>query len=405
MRSPTFEETALAHGGVAAVVPAKLIISGEHAAVYGKPAVLTTIDSYVETRILPESNSKQISPQISISVPKLSLTSHDDPGSLFNFWRALQERYRRFVDGEFNLSEVLPGGPIDLIRAAAAVFYFNETRSEDNAVGFNSAGPVQLVVDSNVPIGCGLGSSAAVALSVITALDAWHRVLLDRKWLFELALTVERFQHGHTRGVDLAVMLHGGCVTVVNGEVVSRHQLPDFERLGLSLILTGTPECSTGECVAQVKARFGLDSIWSEFEQVTNGIALLLQRSAGSENDRKSFKELVRANHNLLCRVGVVPSRVAAFIGELEQLGGAAKICGAGAVRGQFAGVVLVAADSLPTDLCKRYGYSVLPLRPAADSVMVIDQRLAEATDAETTDPEAAEMFADETPLLRVGNS
>ena len=48
---------------------------------------------------------------------------------------------------------------------------------------------------------------------------------------------------------------------------------------------------------------------------------------------------------------------------KLNPMGEAAKICGAGSVAGEAAGVVIVLADEAPTALCEQYGYTVSPLR------------------------------------------
>ena len=60
-----------------------------------------------------------------------------------------------------------------------------------------------------------------------------------------------------------------------------------------------------------------------------------------------------------------MPEKVQKFIADVEVTGGAAKICGAGATRGENGGVVLVLADFMPTALAKKYGYIVSPVRGA----------------------------------------
>jgi mevalonate kinase len=124
------------------------------------------------------------------------------------------------------------------------------------------------------------------------------------------------------------------------------------------LVETGTPEATTGECVVQVKEQFQHDLIWNDFEAVTNEV-----EKAVRENNSTLMRSLIRENHRLLCRIGVVPQKVQQFIIDVETAGGAAKICGAGAIRGQNGGVVLVLADFMPSSLAEKYGYNVSPVR------------------------------------------
>jgi len=63
-------------------------------------------------------------------------------------------------------------------------------------------------------------------------------------------------------------------------------------------------------------------------------------------------------------RIGVVPESVQNFISHIEANGGAAKICGAGAVAGDRAGAVLVVSDDkhAVTALTSRFGYNIIPI-------------------------------------------
>jgi mevalonate kinase len=124
------------------------------------------------------------------------------------------------------------------------------------------------------------------------------------------------------------------------------------------LVETGAPEATTGECVVQVKEQFQNDVIWNDFEAVTNEV-----EKAVRENNSTLMRSLIKENHRLLCRIGVVPQKVQQFVADVEAAGGAAKICGAGSIRGQSGGVVLVLADFMPTALAGKYGYKVSPVR------------------------------------------
>ena len=58
-----------------------------------------------------------------------------------------------------------------------------------------------------------------------------------------------------------------------------------------------------------------------------------------------------------------MPEKVQRFIADIEQWGGSAKICGAGAVDGEQGGIVLVFSEQQPNELCAKYGYTVSPVR------------------------------------------
>ena len=171
-------------------------------------------------------------------------------------------------------------------------------------------------------------------------------------------------QHGKASGLDTYVSLHGGCVRFQNGEA---QELP-LPRVPLYIVNTGTPASTTGEAVSAVAKRVGAASpIWEQFEGVANHMQKALER-----DDLKAFQRTLRDNHRLLGEIGVVPGRVAEFVSEVEAIGAAAKICGAGAVAGDAGGMVLVAAKEAPAELCAKYGYELLTVRPDPLGVRVV---------------------------------
>jgi hypothetical protein len=125
---------------------------------------------------------------------------------------------------------------------------------------------------------------------------------------------------------------------------------------------------STGECVTQVKARFEHDNIWHAFAEVTNSIDQAIQN-----HDEAELNRLVKENHRLLAHIGVVPEKVQQFVNAVELTGAAAKICGAGAVSGEKAGVVMVVGgeDDNIIPICKRYGYELNAIKGEARGLHV----------------------------------
>jgi len=323
-----------------AVSPGKLILSGEHSVVYGAPAVAMAIDRSAQAVILPGSGKT-----VSFDVQGLEAGESFTLLALQDFKERVLKNYRGFLNGELGIREVL-SKPVDLFKYAYVMTL--------DALHHKIDEGICLRIRSTIPAGCGLGSSAATVLSELRALGHYLRVDFRPDWYYEFSLEAEKLQHGRPSGLDSYISLYGGCARFQDGNAQS---LP-LPRLKMYLVQTGAPAVTTGECVSAVRDRFGTSTIWSEFSQVTDGLPDALAR-----NDIPLIRALIRENHRLLLKIGVVPEKVERFIAEVEQKGGAAKICGAGAIRGDAAGAVLVLADRSPDELCRRYGFEAGPVR------------------------------------------
>ncbi len=319
-----------------AIAPGKLILSGEHAVVYGQPALAMAVNRYAEACV-----SKQQGHLISFDFLNLQYHKAMTRKALHKLKGGVQTRYEAFLRGDMSIRDVLklPG---ELAKYAFA--HLLDKANHELADG------VKLSTHSDIPVGCGMGSSAAMILCVMHAIALQQGLHLSPEIYLEHARETENIQHGRSSGLDLQVSLHGGCLRFQDGVTVKR-ELP---ALPLFVVNTGKPQSTTGECVTAVAAKINHSAILSDFADVTNAMddALMAQNNA-------KLRECMRVNHQLLVKIGVVPSRVQQFISEIEQAGGAAKICGAGAVWGDEAGFVLIAAESSPQHLAERFDYQV----------------------------------------------
>jgi len=323
-----------------AVAPGKLILSGEHSVVYGKPAIAMAIDRSAVFELTPQAGDK-----IYFDLPGCE---DDQPFSLMalrDLKRRVEKKYHEFLKGDVGIRDVL-AMPADLFRFAFINTLDGLHRQLDSGL--------YLKLRSSIPVGCGMGSSAATVLSEIRAMGHYLRVDFKPDWYYEYSIEVEKLQHGNPSGVDSYISLHGGCASFQQG-VARSISLP---RMKMYMVQTGIPESTTGECVMEVERNFSSSGIWSEFEDVTTAFEEALRG-----NDQQKAQWLVRENNRLLTSIGVVPPRVQQFIADVEQWGGSAKVCGAGAVVGDQAGIVLVCAEQPPSELCTTYGYSVSPVR------------------------------------------
>lgn len=323
--------------------PGKLILSGEHAVVHGHPAIAIAINRYVKTSVSPESKS-----QVAFDLSDLSHHSHLTFQSLRHLKNKIKQKYYGFIRGDYSIRDVLQK-PFELAQFAMSIL----------AESFNLADPtgVKLHVQSDIPIGCGMGSSAATIVSVMRAMTHYLNINMSEKELYELALQAENMQHGSSSGLDLQIAIHGGCL-YKHGAVVEKRSLPDVP---MFLVNTGTPLSTTGQCVSSTSPFFKSKVLADDFSETTMQMdhALKLQ-------DLQHFQKAIRANHKLLVRVGVVPDRVQKFINLMEQSGGAAKICGAGAISGERAGAVLVINpnEEVVLNTAKTFDYEVMNIVP-----------------------------------------
>jgi len=323
-----------------AVAPGKLILSGEHAVVYGKPAIAMAIDRSAVFELTPQPGN-----QISFDLPGGTESNSLTLMAMRDLKRRVEKKYHEFLRGDVGIGYVL-AAPADLFRFAFIHTLDGLHRKLDSGV--------VMKLRSSIPVGCGMGSSAATVLSEIRALGHYLRVDFKPEWYYEYSLEAEKLQHGKPSGVDSYISLHGGCACFQNGAATPM-SLP---RMKMFMVQTGIPESTTGESVMEVERNFRDSGIWSEFEGVT-----LAFEEAIRANDRQKLHWLVRENNRLLNAIGVVPERVRRFIDEIEQWGGSAKICGAGSVAGDQAGVVIVFADTPPSEICAKHGFTVSPVR------------------------------------------
>lgn len=331
--------------------PGKLILSGEHSVVYGKPALAMAVNRYVTAKAIP-----QFLPFISFDLSDFAYADQMSFSALKLLKNRIKDKYHKFIHGEFKIREVLQK-PVELAQFTLMLFF------EMANVKWLTQG-IKLQLQSDIPVGCGMGSSAATILSVIHAMAKHLNVELPKERFYHLGLEAENLQHGLSSGLDLRVSLNGGCLYIQDGKFETRIE-PAFP---MYLVNTGAPLASTGECVTHAAEFFKKSSIGNDFADVTQAMDYAIQ-----QNNFFDILKTVKQNHLLLQKIGVVPDRVSHFIEQTESLG-AAKICGAGSVIGDNAGVVLVITedkDSLEK-LSNEFQYSIVPVKAESRGVHVI---------------------------------
>jgi hydroxymethylglutaryl-CoA synthase len=321
--------------------PGKIILTGEHAVLYGSPAIAFAVNRYAYTSISPDFSS-----MISFNLLNARYQDSFTLQTLKEIKNRLIAKYEMFLAGQAGIRDVFQT-PFELTQFAVSnmLDHFNSKILK----GLN------IKTNSTIPIGCGMGSSAALILSIVLATSRALKIPLPEEKILKLALEAERLQHGRASLLDLTTSLKGGCLRFHEGQSFSR-ALPSMPLL---VVNTGMPETTTGDCVAYVREHHEASTIWQRFAEVAQEMDAALQKG-----DREAMARLMRENHQLLVAIGVVPETVQQFVTALEKEGASAKVCGAGAVSGRKAGVVLVTAesDALVKPLCDQYGYEFFPV-------------------------------------------
>jgi len=150
----------------------KVILLGEHAVVYGVPAIVLGIDRGATAHASEPSPSAG---QATAARSQLTL-------------------------GE--TERVTDDGASDVARAFAAVL---------RACAVTR--PVRVEVATELPAGAGLGCSAALGVAIVRALDAWEgRSPASPGDAAERAMAWEKVFHGNPSGIDAAAAARGGCL-------------------------------------------------------------------------------------------------------------------------------------------------------------------------------------------------
>ncbi len=256
-----------------ASAPAKVILFGEHAVVYGRHAVVTAIDlrCYAEAK---KSDEIRI-------ISQLGVTGLD-----FEVHPYVSYAIKRFC-------EVTP------IRG------------------------VEVRIDSEIPIASGLGSSAAVTVAVLKALDGEFEAGLSDEDIFELARKVELDVQGIGSGTDPFIATFGGAWLIPERKPI---------RIGdLELLVVDTGKSSiTAEMVrrvAELRKRYP-----EVVERVFDAIDAIALKSveALEKEDMNVLSDLFFLNQCMLKAIGVSTEDIDVLIEKLRKLGVSAKITGAG---------------------------------------------------------------------------
>ncbi|MEI8230166.1 MAG: hypothetical protein WCG83_03430 [Candidatus Peregrinibacteria bacterium] len=203
-----------------------------------------------------------------------------------------------------------------------------------------------LTITNEIPLQKGLGSSTALVIAVT-------RCLLGPGKQAEALAVEDAVNAGHS-GLDFSVIWEGKPVLFQRNQPVQYIDF-NFPFTQAVLIDTGKPNEATPELVAWVRERLSDPRVGSAIKN----IGKCTQRLQKGEDPRTVFRD----HHRAQSALGIVPKDAAKLIAEIERIGGAAKVIGAG---GKTGGGGMVLAMHKNTDMirpiARRAGFPILPL-------------------------------------------
>lgn len=325
----------------------KFILSGEHSVVYGCPALALATKLTCNVQLSVEDiHFKQTEKYITIK-----LLNYNNWQKTFSLSEVCD--FQTYIQQYAN--NKLPQQH-DLAIYAISVF-INYYKYNKN---FDIKHNLTFIINSQVPINCGMGSSASLIVSLGKAIGEYmYNYALQRNTLnsyvndeefLALCLNIENIQHGRSSGIDLYIAYYGHGVFFKNNCKELRDNLIYNQKI--RLVNTGSAYSTTREAVSYVAEKMQNKNLLLEFSSVTTRLD-----HAWSINDQLSIAECLDNNHELLCRIEVVPTKVQNFIDALKQRNMSGKISGAGTIHGDAAGIVIVYGEGTIEDLLNIYGY------------------------------------------------
>lgn len=242
---------------------AKIILFGEHSAVYGKPSIVLPIYS--------------VKMQATITLTKIGKTISSQ---YFN--GNVSEMNNNLLGIKVLINKILE--------------YFGKPQ-----LSFN------LDIKSEIPVERGMGSSAATAVSITKAFFNLFEKKINRKLLLEIANVEESVTHGNPSGIDVAASSSNTPIWFIKDTI----DLPlSFDLINYYLVIADSGiKGKTKEAVNLVKQKLlessEANSIIDELGDITNQA-----RKALSKSDGITLGKLMNLSQVKLSKLGVSTPKI-----------------------------------------------------------------------------------------------
>ena len=281
--------------------PGKIILFGEHAVVYGRPALAVPVIQVHADVEITDADSAGImihAPDINLHAELNTLPSdHPIASVIHNF---------------LFLSRVFPSPRFDF---ATAPLSASEKVVRDEKKFPN----LEIKISSTIPVASGLGSGAAVTVALIRALSSHLKHPMTDDEVNAFTYEIEKLHHGTPSGIDNTVVTYAKPVYFVKGQPI------EIFKVGrpFTIVIGNTGiSAPTKESVGDVRKLWEADKV--KWESVFDNVSETAKEArANIENGKwKELGGLMNQNHALLQEMTVSSP-------ELEKLVSAARDAGA----------------------------------------------------------------------------
>ena len=267
-----------------ASAPGKIILFGEHFVVHGTKAILAAIDKRVTvTSTFTENKTIKVNSQLgTIEVPISS--SHEE----------VKSEFRPFV---YLANKII--------------------NSEQNASG------LEITIDSDIPIGVGLGSSSACCVAATASISELFNELSSEE-ILKMSIEAEKTIFPDTSGADCTVCTYGGMI-----EYPSVEKIDNTFDLNLLIANSMIPH-NTKNSVEKVNKFKENDE--ERFSQLCDLETKLIDEviTAMKNNDATTFGLKMSENQKYLEEIQISNDTLRDMISSLKEISLGTKITGAG---------------------------------------------------------------------------
>ena len=308
----------------ASIAPGKIIITGEYVGIFGEPVTLSSVNLHTRATIRKSGRSG-----ITINSDRFpGSEAHYSIAELLELWGEAQKTYRKYLDTQnvdllkkYRSEKLLPVS----LAVAAGITAVNGSSVFEGLL---------VTVDSILPIGSGLGSSASVSAAIIGELLEYSKTPIELENLNKLTFLVEKILNGKPSGADNSAVVYGGWLRFKRDakDVMTINRLEKFATGdGWWIVDGGKPVETTLEMIDKVLRFSHSDRI--KFERLIHRDREITEATQKQIKLGKLDPTLLSNSQLVLEDMGVIGERGKKLVRAIWEAGGSAKVSGAGGLR------------------------------------------------------------------------